>query len=300
MAKRAAFATLLFEVCLAGSVYPAVIASCTVAQELDYSTTYGGVISFTGYDVCLCSQPGDNAGALTFQECDGPGVGLHDREIGYNATLDGGPIPKAGTGLCVTASGGDVVLSSCSGDPANQDWQYSTSTKKFSLTSNASQCLAVGSAPPPLVSNVFGDHMVLQRGAPAKLWGWTTPGGSVLVSVVFPAGQQYNVTSSPAGSDGRWTVSLTGPSAPYQPGQAGANITVTDLGSGEQATLVDVLFGDVRGSSARLEGRGEVPGDRQPSSHPAAAAAAAGDLVLGAVQHERRQHPRGVRVQRDR
>ena len=35
-------------------------------------------------------------------------------------------------------------------------------------------------------SNVFGSHMVLQRGKPAPIWGWDTPGAEV--TVVF-AGQ---------------------------------------------------------------------------------------------------------------
>ena len=31
-------------------------------------------------------------------------------------------------------------------------------------------------APLPFVSPIFGDHMVLKRGKPNAIWGWSTPG----------------------------------------------------------------------------------------------------------------------------
>ena len=49
----------------------------------------------------------------------------------------------------------------------------------------------IGSASPAgalRFSNVFGSHMVLQRGKPAPIWGWDTPGAKVTVAF---AGQSY-------------------------------------------------------------------------------------------------------------
>ena len=38
-------------------------------------------------------------------------------------------------------------------------------------------------APPPFVSPIFGDHMVLQRGKPNPIWGWSEPGDTVRVQI---------------------------------------------------------------------------------------------------------------------
>jgi hypothetical protein len=38
-----------------------------------------------------------------------------------------------------------------------------------------------GTAPLPLVSPMFGDNMVLQRGKPNPIWGWSNPGQVVRV-----------------------------------------------------------------------------------------------------------------------
>ena len=35
----------------------------------------------------------------------------------------------------------------------------------------------------PFVSPIFGDHMVLQRGKPNAIWGWSDPGDPVRVQV---------------------------------------------------------------------------------------------------------------------
>jgi hypothetical protein len=79
---------------------------------------------------------------------------------------------------------------------------------------------------------------LLQHGAPAAFWGWTTPGATVTISV---AGGGPSVTSPPAGADGRWNASL--PPAPIS--TVGTNITFLDGASGATVTLVDVLWGDV-------------------------------------------------------
>ena len=36
---------------------------------------------------------------------------------------------------------------------------------------------------PPLLSPIFGDHMVLQRGKPNTFWGWARPGEKIHVAV---------------------------------------------------------------------------------------------------------------------
>jgi sialate O-acetylesterase len=38
-------------------------------------------------------------------------------------------------------------------------------------------------APVPFVSPIFGDNMVLQRGKPNAIWGWSQPGDSVRVAI---------------------------------------------------------------------------------------------------------------------
>ncbi|MBM4086246.1 MAG: hypothetical protein FJ272_15795 [Planctomycetes bacterium] len=49
---------------------------------------------------------------------------------------------------------------------------------------------------------VFTDHMVLQAGAPAPVWGWGEPGEQVTVEF---AGQKK---TAKAGADGKWMVKL--------------------------------------------------------------------------------------------
>jgi sialate O-acetylesterase len=219
------------------AVSPAVISACVAGgaptQAFDLTQQYGGVISVPALGACLCSPPGDAPGALAFQECDGPGAPLHAREIGWNFT-GAGAIPKAGTGLCATAAvaaGGAVMLAPCQ-PGASQEWSYDVTTQSVS---SGSLCLTAAPAPLPLLSNVFGSNMVLQRDVPAEVWGWTAPGGTVVVSF---AGA--NTTSAPTGTDGRWSVALP----PTAAGE-GFTITTIDVGSGKSAVLLNVAFGDV-------------------------------------------------------
>ena len=37
--------------------------------------------------------------------------------------------------------------------------------------------------PLPFVSPIFGDNMVLQRGKPDTIWGWSDPGDTVRVQI---------------------------------------------------------------------------------------------------------------------
>ncbi|HTO02053.1 MAG TPA: sialate O-acetylesterase [Opitutus sp.] len=83
----------------------------------------------------------------------------------------------------------------------------------------------------PLLSPIFGDHMVLQRGKLNPFWGWTTPGQSVRVRVADKSAE------TAAGPDGVWKLAVEVP-------EAGGPYTVVVDGP-EQVTLNDVMVGDV-------------------------------------------------------
>lgn len=89
-------------------------------------------------------------------------------------------------------------------------------------------------APPPklpLLSPMFGDHMVLQRGKPNTFWGWAKSGERVKVGI---AGRS---TDAVAGEDGRWQLKI-------DPPEVGGPYDVTVEGS-QTLRLRDVLVGDV-------------------------------------------------------
>ncbi len=90
---------------------------------------------------------------------------------------------------------------------------------------------AVAQAPLPFVSPIFGDSMVLQRGKPNTIWGWSQPGDTVRVEI-----GEYSSTGT-AGADGRWQarVQVPPPGGPY---------TVKITGK-QTIELKDVLVGDV-------------------------------------------------------
>lgn len=86
--------------------------------------------------------------------------------------------------------------------------------------------------PPPLISPVFTDHMVLQRDRPNTFWGWATPGEEVRLS----AGGKSLVTN--AATDGRWEARMTPPAI------AGP-CTLTIETATQRIQLQDLLIGDV-------------------------------------------------------
>ena len=86
--------------------------------------------------------------------------------------------------------------------------------------------------PPPFVSPIFGDHMVLQRGKPNAIWGWSQPGDSVRVEI------GENSATATAGADGKWQARI-------QPPAAGGPYTVKIAGGQQTVELQDVLVGDV-------------------------------------------------------
>jgi sialate O-acetylesterase len=83
----------------------------------------------------------------------------------------------------------------------------------------------------PFVSPIFGDSMVLQRGKPDTIWGWSDPGDSVRVQI------GENTATGTAGPDRRWVVKI-------QPPAPGGPYTVMITGH-QTAALHNVLVGDV-------------------------------------------------------
>ena len=59
--------------------------------------------------------------------------------------------------------------------------------------------------PLPFVSPIFGDNMVLQRGKPNPIWGWSQPGDTVRVEI-----GEHSATAT-AGADGKWTAKIDPP-----------------------------------------------------------------------------------------
>lgn len=84
-------------------------------------------------------------------------------------------------------------------------------------------------------SNVYGDHMVLQRESQdTVVHGFGKPGDQVVVAL-----NGQTLPSTAVGADGIWRTKL--PSTP-----AGGPYTVTaTCAAGGSASLQDVMFGDV-------------------------------------------------------
>ena len=82
---------------------------------------------------------------------------------------------------------------------------------------------------------LFGDHMVLQRDAPAPVWGRAEPGATVTVAVA--GGGNHQSHTATAAADGAWRVVLD----PLSPGEP---ITLTIEGDGS-IEFSDVAVGEV-------------------------------------------------------
>ena len=85
----------------------------------------------------------------------------------------------------------------------------------------------------PLLSSLFRDHSVLQRGRPVHVWGWSKPGETVTVSI---AGASATARTD---SKGRWLATL--PALPPG-GPHGLDVRAE---SGAVARSKDILIGDV-------------------------------------------------------
>jgi len=94
------------------------------------------------------------------------------------------------------------------------------------------------------LSHVFGDHMVLQRDKPVKVWGWASAGATVTVTF---AGQTNSTT---AAGDGSWMVKLN----PMAASSTGRTLTVSST-LGGSTKYTDVLVGEVwlLGSQSNME-----------------------------------------------
>ena len=83
----------------------------------------------------------------------------------------------------------------------------------------------------PFVSPIFGDNMVLQRGKPNTIWGWSTPGEIVQVEI---AGSTAKTVT---GAQGHWQLQI-------EPPAPGGPYTMKVIGS-QTVTFHNVLVGDV-------------------------------------------------------
>lgn len=84
----------------------------------------------------------------------------------------------------------------------------------------------------PLVNQMFGNGMVLQRNETSVIYGWDKPKSKVKVTI---GKKTYTGTTD---SNGKWSVDI----GTYK---AGGPYTITIKGSSTTVKLTDVLFGDV-------------------------------------------------------
>ncbi len=84
----------------------------------------------------------------------------------------------------------------------------------------------------PLISPIFGDHMVLRRGKENHFWGWAKPGETVEVEA---GGRREKAV---VGANGRWEIGIMPPAV-------GGPYTVRINDPSQRTELRDVLVGDV-------------------------------------------------------
>ena len=99
-------------------------------------------------------------------------------------------------------------------------------------------------AQPLQLSHAFSDHMVLQREANVKIWGWGKPGAEVRVSATWPQAMARTLINA----DGSWCVSLPTYIEGWQPLFSNTNCgphTLTVKSAGDVITVRDILLGEV-------------------------------------------------------
>lgn len=102
---------------------------------------------------------------------------------------------------------------------------------RSSLLLGICTCVALAAEDAPFLHPLFSDHAVLQRGKTLPVWGWSTPGDTVVVTIA------EHTASTVAGADGRWQADLA--AIP-----AGGPYTLTAAGA-KTASASDLLVGDV-------------------------------------------------------
>lgn len=109
----------------------------------------------------------------------------------------------------------------------------------------------------PFVSPIFGDFMVLQRGRPNPIWGWTHPGENIRVEIGAVHAEAV------ADANGRWEASI-------EPPPVGSEYSVTISGS-QRVELRHVLSGDVWFCGGQSNMEFGLPGARDGAKEVAAA-----------------------------
>ena len=113
------------------------------------------------------------------------------------------------------------------------------------------------------VANVFSDHMVLQQEKPIRVWGWATPGATVVVGLSDL--KDASAYSTKAGQDGKWMAELPARKANGKPHEL-------QIKSGEEiVTFKDVLLGEVWICSGQSNMEWRVTQSANPKEEVAAA-----------------------------
>ena len=107
---------------------------------------------------------------------------------------------------------------------------------------------------------VISDHMLLQQGVPARIWGWCSPGETVQVRF---RGRSYTAAAPLPGESGDWEVFLA-------PSEAGGPFRLEVRGSNTIA-IEDVLVGDVWVASGQSNMDWSVRRSRDPDEEIAQA-----------------------------
>lgn len=93
----------------------------------------------------------------------------------------------------------------------------------------------------PFLSPAFSDHMVLQRDKINTIWGWSSPGEKITITIaregVISDQTRQVAANGIAGEDGKWSIQL-------RPPKVGGPYVVSVSGS-QSVTLHDVMVGDV-------------------------------------------------------
>jgi sialate O-acetylesterase len=117
------------------------------------------------------------------------------------------------------------------------------------------------------LAGIFGEHMVLQRGQPLRVWGWAEPGEPLTLQL---AGQRVQ---GRADAQGRWQLRLP-------PLPAGGPHELRLQGRAQVLRVADVLIGEVWFAA----GQSNMEWALADSEGGAAAAAAAADPLLRHVK----------------